>query len=99
LFMSKNGNNRTGWSNERYDSLMRQANAEVDIKRRAALLRQAETILVRDDAPLVPLYFENGINLYRGDEIGGIWGNPIDEHAISAMYRKKPVGKSKVLAR
>ncbi len=95
LFMSNNGNNRTGWSNARYDSLIREANAEVDVKKRAALLKQAETILVRDDVPLVPIFHEKGINLYRPDEIGGIWGNLLDEHAVSAMYRKKPASNSR----
>ena len=94
MFMSKNGNNRTGWSNPRYDSLMREGNAQVDLKTRMRILRQAETILVHDDAPIIPLFFEKGINLYRPDEIGGVYGNPIDEHAIHAMYRKKPPGKS-----
>jgi len=93
MFMSRNGNNRTGWSNPRYDELIRTANAEADTKKRAALLRQAETILVHDDAPLVPLFFEKGINLYWDDEMGGVWGNLLDEHAVSAMYRKKPPGK------
>lgn len=92
MFMTRNGNNRTGWSNPRYDALMREANSEVDAKKRLALLKQAETILVREDAPVVPLYYEKGINLYRPDEIGGIWGNLLDEHAVSAMYRKRPPG-------
>jgi oligopeptide transport system substrate-binding protein len=95
MFMSRNGNNRTGWSNARYDALMREGNAQVDKQKRAALLRQAETILVHDDAPIVPLYFEKGINMYRPDEIGGIWGNAIDEHPIHTMYRKKPPGKAR----
>jgi oligopeptide transport system substrate-binding protein len=99
MFMTKNGNNRTGWSNPRYDSLMREANAEADVKKRAALLKQAETILVRDEVPVVPLYFEKGINLYRPDKIGGVWGNLLDEHAVSAMYRKKPPEASKVEGR
>jgi oligopeptide transport system substrate-binding protein len=99
MFMSKNGNNRTGWSSARYDALLREANAEADTKKRAALLKQAETILVLEDVPLVPIFHEKGINLYRSEEIGGIWGNLLDEHAVSAMYRKKPPGKSRPTSR
>src|SRR5580692_2375555 len=56
LFLSDNGNNRTGWKNATYDSLMHEANRQTDLHRRADLLRQAETILVRDEAPIIPIY-------------------------------------------
>ena len=35
LFRSNNGNNRTGWKNARYDALMREANRQTDLARRA----------------------------------------------------------------
>ena len=88
LFMSNNGNNRTGWGDPRYDALMREANSQVDTKKRAALLRQAESILVKDEAPIVPLYFEKGILFYRPEEIEGIYPNLIDEHPAHALRRK-----------
>ena len=93
MFMSKNGNNRTGWSNARYDELMREGNSQVDPKKRAELLRQAETILAHDDVPVVSIFFEKGINLFRPEDVGGIYGTLNDEHPISAMYRIKPPGK------
>ena len=71
LFRGDNGNNRTGWKNARYDELMDQAGREADLKRRAALLRQAETILVRDELPVIPLYFYAGMNYYNGGEDQG----------------------------
>src|SRR6185436_6364588 len=80
LFLSNNGNNRTGWKNARYDALMREANSELDQKKRAALLHEAESILVRDELPIVPLYFETGLLFYRPDEIEGMHDNLIDEH-------------------
>lgn len=98
LFMSNNGNNRTGWSDSAYDSLMREANAQLDPKKRAELLRGAETILVRDEVPIVPLYFEKGILFYRPDEIEGIHDNLIDEHPAFALRRKKPAHRPRVEA-
>ena len=90
MFMANNGNNRTGWNNPRYDALMRAANSQVDRKKRAALLREAETILVRDDVPIVPEYFEKGILFFDPDKIEGIYPNLLDEHPASALRRKKP---------
>lgn len=94
LFMSRSGNNRTGWSNPRYDALMREANAQIDSKKRFDLLRQAESILVKDDLPLVPLYFETGILFYDPDKIDGVYPNLIDEHPAHALRRKKPAAHS-----
>ncbi len=88
LFMTGNGNNRTGWSNARYDELLRAAAAEPDLDRRAGLLGEAETLLVRDEAPIIPLWFEVGFFLYRPDELTGIHPNPIDTHPLNAIARR-----------
>jgi oligopeptide transport system substrate-binding protein len=89
LFMSGNGNNRTGWSNAEYDALLRAAAAEPDLERRAVLLRDAETLLVRDEAVVIPLWFEAGFSLYRADEIEGIHPNPLDTHPLQAIGRRR----------
>jgi oligopeptide transport system substrate-binding protein len=89
LWMSHNGNNRTGWKNERYDALMRAANAQLDPARRAALLREAEAIVVRDALPIVPLYFYAGINFYDGNRISGVYTNLLDEHPVHAIAKKR----------
>jgi oligopeptide transport system substrate-binding protein len=90
LFMTENGNNRTGWSNARFDTLLRAAAAEPDLTRRAGLFRDAETILVRDEAPIISLWFEVGFNLYRPSELDGIHGNATDTHPIAAIRRLDP---------
>jgi oligopeptide transport system substrate-binding protein len=90
LFTSNNGNNRTGWKSPRYDELMRAANAGLDVKKRAALLREAETLLVRDELPIVPIYFYAGINFFDPDKIEGVAQNLLDEHPIQAIRRKPP---------
>jgi len=45
------------WSNERFDSLVTQAVAELDPVKKAVLIQQAEQIFM-DDAHLVPIYLE-----------------------------------------
>ncbi|HTG43422.1 MAG TPA: peptide ABC transporter substrate-binding protein [Verrucomicrobiae bacterium] len=88
-FLSDNGNNRTGWTNSTYDHLVAAANEELDITRRAELMRQAETILVNDDVPIVPLYFYKGINLFDPKKIAGVYNNILDEHPIYTISRTR----------
>lgn len=88
LFTSTSGNNRTGWKNPRYDELIHEANQQTDLKARAALFRQAETILIAEDPPIVPLYFYAGFNYYHPDKIGGIWQNILDEHPLQYIYKR-----------
>ena len=88
LFLSNNGNNRTGWKNTRYDELMRQANLQTDIARRAELLQQAESLLVRDEVPFIPLFFYNGFNYYNPERVQGIYPNILDLHPINAIRKK-----------
>jgi oligopeptide transport system substrate-binding protein len=59
LESSSTGLNYARWANPRYDALMRQAAAELDLTRRADVLRQAESLLL-DEQPYAPiLYFTN----------------------------------------
>ncbi len=55
-FLSGSGNNRTGYSNPKYDALINRAYAEADPQRRFEILQEAEEILLKE-APIVPIYF------------------------------------------
>ncbi len=90
LFTSFSGNNRTGWKNARYDELIRQANLETNMKKRAGLFRAAEVVLIAEEAPIVPLYFYAGFSYYHPDKIGGVWPNLLDEHPLQYIYKKGP---------
>ena len=90
LFMSGNPNNRTGWKNPRYDELVRTANSLVDVKERAKMLAEAERILVRDEAPVVPIYIYQGFHFWDPKFIGGIHLNMRDEHPVHAIRRLAP---------
>lgn len=87
LYMSESGNNRTGWKNARYDGLIRQANRQTDRQRRAALFREAEALLVSQEAPIVPLYFYAGFILFDNSKVAGISPNLLDEHPLQDIYR------------
>ena len=89
LFTSNDGNNRTGWKNAQYDDLIRRANQEPDVKAREKLFQQAETILVRDEVPIVPIYFYVGISYYDTNKIQGIDPNVLDNHPLQAIHKIK----------
>lgn len=88
MFLTGGGNNRTGWSDPAYDRLLADAAKETDPVRRAAILREAEILLVVREAPICPLYYYVGIQLYDPEKIGGIAPNVLDEHPLKAMFRK-----------
>ncbi len=88
LFVSNNGNNRTGWSSPAYDALIRKAQAEPDVTARTAILAEAESYLVRDEAPVAPVYFSTGTTFYRADRVSGIHTNVLDLHPINAIRRR-----------
>lgn len=87
LFTSTSGNNRTGWKNPRYDALIQAANEQTDKRKRADFFRQAETILIAEQTPIVPLYFYAGFNYYDAKKVGGIWPNILDEHPMQYIYK------------
>ncbi|WP_077328734.1 peptide ABC transporter substrate-binding protein [Virgibacillus siamensis] len=55
-YLGDSPNNRTGWVNKEFDSLMAKAKAEQDAKKRYQLLHEAEKILL-DEMPFMPVYF------------------------------------------
>ena len=87
LFRSFDGNNRTGWKNAGYDKLMNDADNEVDLKKRAQLLKQAETILVRDEVPIVPIFHYVGFNFYDPAKVKGIHANALDIHPLNTIWK------------
>lgn len=56
LVETGNPNNLGGYSNPRYDQMLREANALGDTPERSALLREAEALMMKDH-PLIPLFF------------------------------------------
>jgi oligopeptide transport system substrate-binding protein len=76
LWRSDSGNNYTGWSDPAYDVLSDRANGTADPAARAALLAQAES-LVLDAAPIVPIYFNTHVYLLN-PSVKGWQPTPMD---------------------
>jgi len=56
MWRTGDGNNQTGWSNARYDELLKLATLEGDPEKRMSHFREAETILL-DELPILPIYW------------------------------------------
>jgi oligopeptide transport system substrate-binding protein len=94
MYVGNSGNNRTGWKNPRYDGLILEANQQTDLNRRAQLFRQAESILVAQEAPIVPVYFYAGFMYFDDQKVKGIYPNLLDEHPLQDIWKTKPVARA-----
>ncbi len=81
LNRSTDGNNDRAYSNPQYDALLDAAAAELDRTKRAALLYEAERILVEVDMPLMPLCQYVTAYMYDPARLRGL-----TRHASLAQY-------------
>jgi len=87
-FVTGRGNNRTGWSDPAYDSLLARAQAEPKAAARLRLLEQAEEILVAQAMPILPLYHFVGCLMFDPKKWDGLLPNLLDEHPFSEIGPK-----------
>jgi oligopeptide transport system substrate-binding protein len=81
------------YMNPAYDALLTKADNTPDPKARAALLAQAEAMML-DDAPIVPLYFYINKNLVN-PKITGFVDNIVDQHRARWLCVKPPAEGSR----
>ena len=81
---SGDGNNRTGWSNPRYDALLHAAAREVDAAKRMAILRDAEALLL-SDGPVIPIYHYMTTDLVK-PYVRGLYPTPLDTHPLKYVW-------------
>jgi oligopeptide transport system substrate-binding protein len=89
MFVSDDGNNRTGWKNPAYDALILQANHQTDLQAREKIFQKAESMLVSNGVPIIPLYFYQGLNYFDTNKIQGIYPNLVDEHPLQCIRKIK----------
>ena len=83
LFLSQTSTkqqNYSRFSNPEYDALMDRASLTSDVRKRAALLEQAEAILL-EELPVIPIYFYVSKHLVS-TKILGWHDNPLDTHYV-----------------
>ena len=80
MWKTGGGNNQTGWSSKRFDSLMDRAARLLDAKDRMRAMQDAERILL-DDGPVLPLFtYVNKGMLSR--KVKGWYPNILDQHPL-----------------
>jgi oligopeptide transport system substrate-binding protein len=78
MWVTGGGNNQTGWSNARYDALIKEASMTGDSAKRFAAFQEAEKILLTE-LPVIPIYTYTRVYLIR-PEVQGWEGNILDAH-------------------
>ncbi len=87
MFVTGDGNNRTGWGSKSYDALVAKAAGEPDSAKRFEYFQTAEQQLL-EEAPICPLYFYVGIQFYNGEKLEGVVPNLLDEHPLRFLRWK-----------
>jgi oligopeptide transport system substrate-binding protein len=84
LMRSTSGSNDTSYNNPEYDRLVTASQSELDLDKRAALLEEAERVLLAD-MPILPLYFYVTQHMKKR-WVGGWEPNILDHHASKYLY-------------
>lgn len=69
MFVTGGDNNETGYTNPKYDELVKAAKTEQDVKKREQLLHDAEKLLMAD-LPIMPIYYYTSVNAAKKDITG-----------------------------
>lgn len=88
LFVSDNRQNHTGWSNPRYDDLIRKGQAEQNLQKRMGYFQEAETILL-EEAPIVPVLVKAKTYLIQ-PYVKGYSANLLDIQVLRDVYSLRP---------
>jgi len=84
LWTSGSGNNWIGWTHPEYDSLIQRASLSMEPETRMELYRQAESVLLQEDA-VIPLYYY--VTAYLKDPAVRGWSaNLLDWHPYKYLY-------------
>lgn len=84
MWTSWSQQNQTGWSNDKYDELIKAAGMTGDMEKRKKLFDQAEHILM-DELPVMPIYIYTRPYLLD-PKVKGWYGNILDHHPWKHVY-------------
>ncbi len=90
LFATGNGNNDTGFSNERYDALLARASTMADPVARMKVLGEAEALAMNRMMPMVPLYHYMLVHLFDPARVKGVSMHP---RGLQFFHRMSVVGR------
>lgn len=87
MFVTDGGNNNTGWSNLRYDELIRLAAKADSQEERYTYFQEAEKLLA-EEVPIIPIYTYTVRHLYA-DSLQGLNDNILDYQPYKYLSLKK----------
>ena len=88
LLQSDNGQNSAGFQDTHYDGLLAAASRETDPARRLEIFAEAETYLVEEQLPVLPLYTYVIVYAWK-PEVTGIFPNPRNQFPMMYVEREK----------
>lgn len=88
LMTSYSDNNRTRWSDPKYDKLIEDAATETDLEKRRNLYRQAGRIMLEQAVPVIPL-FSSTAHLLVSDRVENFPVNALRRFEYKAVSLKK----------
>ncbi|MGH4039219.1 MAG: peptide ABC transporter substrate-binding protein [Sphaerochaeta sp.] len=89
MFVTGGSMNGGNFSNEEFDSLIKQASSMSDGPERMEILHRCEDILVNQEQAVIPFYFLTKSQLIDTNKWGGWYPNIMDEHPVKYIYLKK----------
>jgi ABC-type oligopeptide transport system substrate-binding subunit len=57
------------------------------MKKREQLFKQAETLLVHDELPIIPIFYYVGLNYFDTNKIQGFYQNILDDHPLQTVRK------------
>jgi oligopeptide transport system substrate-binding protein len=84
MWTSWSQQNQTGWSDKKYDALIREAGTTGDMKKRLRLFDEAEHILM-DELPIMPIYIYTRVYLLD-PSVKGWYHTILDHHPWKHVY-------------
>jgi oligopeptide transport system substrate-binding protein len=83
MWVTGNGNNDTGWSNDEYDELIAEARDTSDPEKRQKILQDAEDLLLKK-GPVIPIY-DLSNNMLLSDRVEGFKPHNRNIHLLKDM--------------
>lgn len=94
IMTTGNASNNTGWSNKKYDEMVKKANGELlqDEEARNKTLVEAEELLL-DEAPIAPIYQKGEAHLTNPQVKGLIYHNISGDTSLKHVYIDKSIDR------
>lgn len=83
MWSDGNGNNLTGWSNPKFEELLKQSHQEADPVKRYAILREAETIMTAEAPVLLTAWYAR--NYLLDPSVEGWYPLLLDNHPFDSI--------------